>query len=66
MLSKTRTQTDKKPKWHLVYFALAAFDILTVSGSLYLNHNIMNIYKDSVDVNLSGQAGMGDIQNWPA
>ena len=26
----------QKPKWHLVYYLLAAFDIVTVSGSLYL------------------------------
>jgi len=39
-------------KLHLLYFVLAAFDILTVSGSLYLNHTIMQIYKDSVEVNL--------------
>ena len=40
-----------KPKWHLIYFALAAFDILTVSGSLYLNHKIMEIYSESVTIN---------------
>jgi signal transduction histidine kinase/DNA-binding response OmpR family regulator len=40
-----------KPRWHLIYFALAAFDILTVSGSLYLNHMIMEIYSESVSTN---------------
>lgn len=48
--------TDKlapkgQPKWHLVYFFLAAVDIATIIGSLYLNHNIMSIYEESVSAN---------------
>ncbi len=39
------------PRWHLVYYLLATFDILTVCGGLYLNHLIMSVYTDSVDVN---------------
>ena len=38
-------------KWHHLYYMLAAFDILAVSGSLYLNHQIMQIYGHSVEVN---------------
>src|SRR3954465_9312249 len=41
----------KPPKWHYVYFLLAAFDLVTVSAGLYLNHRIMNIYLRSVEVN---------------
>ena len=41
----------KAAKWHLVYFALAAFDVLTVTGSLYLTHRILGIYIGSVDIN---------------
>jgi signal transduction histidine kinase len=40
-----------KTKWHLIYFVLALFDILAVSGSLYLNHKIMGIYTESVAEN---------------
>jgi hypothetical protein len=32
------------PRWHLVYLALAAFDILTVIISLSLSHNLMAMY----------------------
>ena len=39
------------PKWHLIYYILALFDLATVSGSLYLNHQIMGIYTNSVEVN---------------
>jgi two-component system, NtrC family, sensor kinase len=39
------------PKWYLVYFLLAAFDLLTVCVSLYLNHLITEIYSDVIQVN---------------
>jgi signal transduction histidine kinase len=39
------------PKWYWLYFVLAAFDLLTISLSLYLNHRLMTIYKESVRVN---------------
>ncbi|MGB1126297.1 MAG: hypothetical protein ACPG4Q_13910, partial [Phycisphaeraceae bacterium] len=42
---------SKRPRWHLLYFALAAFDLLTISASLFLNHSLMNIYSESIDVN---------------
>ena len=38
-------------KWHHLYYMLAAFDILAVSGSLYLNHQIMSNYNLAVEVN---------------
>jgi two-component system, NtrC family, sensor kinase len=38
-------------KWQYVYYALAGFDILTVSSSLYLSHKIMDIYTQSIVVN---------------
>lgn len=38
-------------QWHHIYYILALFDILTVNGSLYLNHRIMGIYVDSVNLN---------------
>jgi signal transduction histidine kinase/CheY-like chemotaxis protein len=41
----------RRPRWHLIYFVLAAFDIVTITGSLYLNHRIMSIYVESVDIN---------------
>lgn len=41
----------KTPKWRYIYFLLAAFDLVTVSGGLYLNQRIMDIYTRSVEVN---------------
>ncbi|MCY7324173.1 MAG: hypothetical protein LH660_20815, partial [Phormidesmis sp. CAN_BIN36] len=40
-----------KPRWHLVYYLLAVFDLLTVATSLYLNHRLMDSYATSVEVN---------------
>jgi len=39
------------PRWYLAYFFLAAFDIVTVSIGLYLNHKITEIFVDSVELN---------------
>ena len=41
----------KPPTWRYIYFLLAAFDLVTVSAGLYLNHRIMGIYLRSVEVN---------------
>lgn len=62
------------PKWYLAYFFLAVFDVLTISGSLYLNHSIMGIFTDSVGVseewahrigNLSSLRELGGATNAP-
>jgi signal transduction histidine kinase/CheY-like chemotaxis protein/HPt (histidine-containing phosphotransfer) domain-containing protein len=39
------------PRWHLIYFLLAAFCLLTVGISLYLNHQVMVTYGDAAVVN---------------
>lgn len=44
-------EQSRKPKWQLIYFALAAFDVLAITASLTLNHRIMVIYEESVLVN---------------
>ncbi len=44
-------QRRARPKWLHLYFALAAFDLLTVCVSLFLNHQIMDIYRVTVEVN---------------
>jgi len=55
------------PRWHLVYLALAAFDLLTVLVSLSLSHNLMSMYTRSVEVNtewaqrVSAISHLGDL-----
>ena len=49
---KQQSQTARTtPRWYLLYFVLAAFDVLTVSGSLYLNHVLIDNFNDAVKVN---------------
>ena len=45
------SQRTKPSTWNFVYFLLAAFDVVTVCGGLYLSHRIMDIYTRSVEVN---------------
>ena len=45
------TPAPARIKWHYAYYMLAAFDMLTISFSLFLNHQIMSVYEDSVLVN---------------
>ncbi|HUR43966.1 MAG TPA: ATP-binding protein [Aestuariivirga sp.] len=39
------------PKVHIIYFILAAFDLMAVAGGLYLSHRLSNIFEESVATN---------------
>ena len=39
------------PKVHLIYFLLAAFDLVAVLGGLYLSHRLGSIFEQNVAVN---------------
>src|SRR5262245_43749653 len=41
----------RRPPWYLIYFILAAFDLLTVSVSLSLNRRLIRVFSESVRVN---------------
>jgi signal transduction histidine kinase/CheY-like chemotaxis protein len=55
------------PRWHLVYLALAAFDLLTVLLGLWLSHNLMGMYARSAELNsewaqrVSAISTLGDL-----
>src|ERR671933_1707605 len=40
-----------RPKWHHLYYLLAAFDLFTVVLSLVLNHQTRGVFARSVEVN---------------
>lgn len=44
-------ELSPRPRWHLIYYLLAAFDVLAVLMGLFLTHQIMGIYGRSVEVN---------------
>jgi two-component system sensor kinase FixL len=46
-------------KWHHLYYLLAAFDLITVSSTLLLTHQILGIYRASVEVNQGWTARSG-------
>lgn len=41
-------QSPASPRWHLLYFVLAAFDLATVGCSLFLGHQVMGLYAVSL------------------
>lgn len=47
----TAPPTAPRPRWYLLYFVLAALDVVTVLASLMINQQMMQIYLDAVDVN---------------
>ena len=56
----------KPIRWHLVYFLLAGFDLVAISGSLFLGHEVMKIFQTSVQVNqlwADKLAGLSDIRS---
>ena len=51
-MSSPKNPTKRKRfKWYHLYYFLAAFDVLTISASLYLNHPVLGIYSYSVEEN---------------
>src|ERR671939_87588 len=40
-----------RPKWHRLYYLLAAFDLFTVVLSLVLNHETRGVFARSIEVN---------------
>jgi signal transduction histidine kinase len=57
-----KTAAPRAPvRWHLVYYLLAAFDVMAICGSLYLNHQVMEIFRSSVDVNQVWANKLGDL-----
>ena len=49
------------PKVHLVYFILAAFDLLAVAGGLYLSHRFATIFEENVAVNAEWSRRFQDV-----
>jgi PAS domain S-box-containing protein len=46
-----KAAANSRPRWHLLYFVLAAFDLLTIGVSLSLNHRLMKAHTESLRVN---------------
>jgi signal transduction histidine kinase len=46
--------------WRYLYYVLAGLDIIAISTTLFLNHQINNIYKESIQVNQSWAKRLDD------
>ena len=56
------TAAPRRPvRWPLVYYLLAAFDLLAITGSLYLGHQVMGIFRNSVEINQQWAARLSDL-----
>src|ERR1041385_911975 len=53
--------SERRQRWHLLYYVLAAINVLTILGSLYLNHSVMGIYRHSVEVNEDWTKHLSDL-----
>jgi len=51
MDSGQRQAATAWPKVHIIYFILAAFDLMAVAGGLYLSHRLSNLFEESVATN---------------
>lgn len=53
MADSTQGFSTESPnsRWHYLYYLLAGFNLLTISASLYVSHQITTLYTRSIDVN---------------
>jgi len=49
--SATAPPSAPRTRWQWLYFALAAFDLITVTTSLFLNHRLVSTFAESISVN---------------
>jgi len=52
-----------KFRWHYIYYLLAAFDIVTITASLLLSHEVTKIFNESVAVNTVWASRASSITN---
>ena len=54
---------NTKFRWHYVYYLLAAFDIVTITASLLLSHQITDIFNNSVAINTTWASRASSLTN---
>jgi len=51
-VAATGAKSKPWPKVHLVYFLLAAFDLVAIAGGLYLSHQVIQVFETNVEANV--------------
>jgi hypothetical protein len=59
LASTVAPSAPRRWQWYRVYYALAAFDLLTIGFSLYVNHQLTSLYSASVAVNREWTTRLG-------
>jgi PAS domain S-box-containing protein len=49
--SKRERPASRQPRWYLLYFVLAAFDIVTIGAGVLLNYQLTTAYQASIEAN---------------
>ena len=60
-LNVTLDRAPHRPRFHLIYYVLAAFDLLAVSLGLYLIDRISSIHADAIAQNQVWAARLADL-----
>jgi signal transduction histidine kinase/AmiR/NasT family two-component response regulator len=61
MTAITTFGQKNRPRWHLIFYVLAAFVLVTIATGLYLNHSIMSVFSRSVATNESWAAKLHNL-----
>jgi PAS domain S-box-containing protein len=59
-MNQNRLNQKSQSQWYLIYYWLAAFDLLVILFSLFLNHQLTGIYTRSVQINREWVARLGE------
>ncbi|MFA6546863.1 MAG: hypothetical protein WCS99_20770 [Limisphaerales bacterium] len=59
-LGKIGGRSQPRQQWHLLYYVLAMFNILTVGFTLWLNHQMQEAFGQSVEVGSAWERRLRD------
>ncbi|MFT5511165.1 MAG: signal transduction histidine kinase/CheY-like chemotaxis protein, partial [Hyphomicrobiaceae bacterium] len=62
-VSRDSAQPVGPPKWLFAYVVIAGFDLFTVAVSLFLSHQMMGIYNESVTVSEIWATNLGELES---
>lgn len=63
MLERKAKPARQRQQWHLLYYALAAFNILTVGFTLWLNHQMQDAFSRSIEISHNWDRRLQDYGN---
>lgn len=55
--------TRRRPRWYLLYFALAAFDVMTISLALWINHRLIQVHDETTTAHRDSAVLLQQLSN---